>query len=113
MSSTRDINCPANYNSFKISNEKQMNYNTNYDSTHTLTTISELGTLQKSGSDVLSKNHTDIESFLRGTYFNDLEEMKKTFKADIIQQDVSSMYKRPVVCLPYPIITTTKKSKFI
>ena len=113
MASTRDINSTHNYNSFKQSNRQLMNYNTNYESTHATSCISSLGSLQKSGADVLSKNYTDTESFLRGTYFNNLEEMKTSFTSEVIQRNVLSFYKRPTVCLPYPMITTTKKSRFI
>ena len=113
MTSTRDINCINNYNSFKKSNHSIMNYSTNYDSTHIKSCISSLGSLQKSGTDVLCKNFTDTESFLRGTYFNNLEKMETTFTSDIVNRDVLSFYKRPTVMLPYPLITTTKKSRFI
>jgi hypothetical protein len=114
MASTRDTNSQYNYNSFKQSNKQLMNYNTNYESTHASSScISSLGGLQKSGTDVLSKNFTDTESFLRGTYFNNLEEMKTSFTSDIIQRNVLSFYKKPTFCLPYPIITNTKKSRFI
>lgn len=114
MVSTRDINSVSNYNLFKNENKNKINYNLNYDSTHNrYNLITELGTIQKSGSDILSQNHTDVESFLRGTYFNNLEENKKTFTADLKERDVLSFYKRPMVCLPYPFISTTKKSRFI
>ena len=113
MASTRDKNSVYNYNSFKKSNKEQMNYNTNYNSTHNKYCNITLGGLQKCGTDVLSKNNTDIESFLRGTYLNNLEEMKTNFEAEIIQHDSVSFFKRPVVLMPYPLITTTKKSRFI
>lgn len=113
MTSTRDRNSTYNYNSFKRQNELLMNYNTNYESTHNTSRISALGTLQVSGPDVLSKNFADTESFLRGTYFNNLEEMKKDFTSDIFKREVLSFYKKPDVLIPYPIITTTKKSRFI
>ena len=113
MTSTRDKNSTYNYNSFKRQNESRMNYNTNYDSTHNKTCISALGTLQTSGPDVLSKNFADTESFLKGTYFNNLEEMKTEFTSQIYDRNVLSFYKKPDVLMPYPIITTTKKSRFI
>ena len=113
MTSTRDKNSTYNYNSFKRQNESLMNYNTNYDSTHNKSWISALGTVQVSGPDVLSKNFADTESFLKGTYFNNLEEMKTEFTSQIYDRNVLSFYKKPVVLMPYPIITTTKKSRFI
>tara|TARA_Y100001980_G_C14549082_1_gene330728 strand:+ start:1561 stop:1902 length:342 start_codon:yes stop_codon:yes gene_type:complete len=113
MTSTRDRNSTYNYNSFKKQNNSVMNYNTNYESTHNKSCISALGSIQVSGPDVLSKNFADTESFLRGTYFNNLEEMKKSFTSDIFERDVLSFYKKPTVLMPYPIITTTKKSRFI
>ena len=114
MTSTRDINSISNYNLFKESNKNKINYNLNHNASHNRhNLISELGTIQKSGSDILSENHTDIESFLRGTYFNNLEEKKTTFTADLQERDVMSFYDRPKVIIPYPLITTTKKSRFI
>lgn len=113
MTSTRDKNSTYNYNSFKKQNESLMNYNTNYESTHNKSCISAVGSVQVSGPDVLSKNFADTESFLKGTYFNNLEEMKTEFTSQIYDRNVLSFFKKPDVLMPYPIITTTKKSRFI
>ena len=106
MSSTRLKNSPNDYKLQKFSNImgsqyvnfKQKNHNNN-------TNFPEFGiNMGNMPADVLSRNFVDIESFLHGTYFNNLENPKKSIDIKINDTGSVSFFNKDKVYLPERIV---------
>ena len=50
--------------------------------------------------DVLSRNYADVDSFLKGTYFNNLENPRENINVKLRNLDSVAFFERPEVFLP-------------
>jgi hypothetical protein len=58
----------------------------------------------KMPADVLSRNFIDVESFLHGTYFNNLENPRKSIDVKIKDMESVAFFKKDKVYLPEKLV---------
>jgi len=102
MSSTRIKNCPNDYR-IQNSNKKKADQYVNFSQKlhHPNTKFPEFGiNMGAMPSDVLSRNYADVDSFLKGTYFNNLENPRENINVKIRDIDTVAFFERPKVFVP-------------
>ena len=102
MSSTRLRNAPCQYKQEQEEKSKAFNYVNNYQKLHhPNSTFPKFGiNMGNMPADVLSSNFADVDSFLKGTYFNNLEQPKESFNAKINDVGCSEFFKKPELLMP-------------
>lgn len=102
MASTRLKNAPCEYRNQQDTRLRAYKYVNSYDKLHNQNTaFPELGVnMGNIPGDMLSRNQADIESFLKGTYFNNLEEPIKNFTAEIKEVENVKFFNRPELLMP-------------
>jgi hypothetical protein len=102
MSSTRIKNSPNDYRIQNINKKKADRYvNFRQKLHHKDTKFPEFGiNMGAMPSDILSHNHADVDSFLKGTYFNNLEDPRENINVKIRDIDRIAFFERPEVFLP-------------
>ena len=102
MSSTRLRNAPCEYKRQQDEKFKAYNYVNNHNKLHhPNTTFPKFGVnMGNMPADVLSSNFADVDSFLKGTYFNNLEKPKENFTAKIQEIGCSEFFKKPELIMP-------------
>ena len=106
MSSTRIKNSPNDYR-IQNSNKKKADRYVNFRQKlhHPDTKFPEFGiNMGAMPSDVLSRNFADVDSFLKGTYFNNLEKPRENINVKIRDMDSVAFFERPEVFLPDEIL---------
>ena len=102
MSSTRLKNSPNDYrlqNKNKKMAERYVNFRQKLH--HQDTKFPEVGiNMGAMPPDVLSRNYADVDSFLKGTYFNNLEKPRDNINVKLRDMDSVAFFERPEVFLP-------------
>lgn len=106
MASTRIRNLPGDYAVRKRINSDTRNYQTSRDKAYAYKTYFpavgvNVGQLPNYMSAV---NQTDVDSFLKGQYFNNLEKPKDEFTADVKSYSGLSFFPRDKLIMPNPLV---------
>ena len=106
MSSTRLINNPTEYKIQNIRKKKIDNYlNFREKLHHPNSKFPEFGiNMGNMPADVLSRNFADIDSFLKGTYFNNLENSRDSINVNLKDMDTVAFFERPKVFMPDDLV---------
>ena len=100
--STRIKNSPNDYRIQNINKKKADKYvNFRQKLHHVNTKFPEFGiNMGAMPPDVLSRNYADVDSFLKGTYFNNLENPRENINVKLRNLDSVAFFERPEVFLP-------------
>lgn len=102
MSSTRLKNAPCEYKQEQRSIKEAKDYVNYYNKLHhSNTRFPTFGiNMGNMPADVLSSNYADVDSFLKGTYFNNLENPKKDISVEINTMKCATFFERPEILMP-------------
>jgi hypothetical protein len=104
MASTRFRNCPGDY---KIQERNKANARewVSYDYKTNASILPNAGiNMGRIPAYLLSNNQADIDSFLKGTYFNNLEDPRRGFTPRIKKVKEVSYFEKDPVLMPEPLI---------
>jgi hypothetical protein len=109
MSSTRSNNLPCNYKSEQQRKEIVASYQTyRYAGQSYQNNSPGFNVLAgQVGPSTLSRNYADVDSFLKGTYQNNLENPRGPFTPRLIKDEPLNFFNRSPVFLPQPIVNET------
>jgi hypothetical protein len=102
MSSTRLKNTPCEYKLQQRTIDHSKNYLNFYNKLHhNNSKFPTFGiNMGNMPADVLSGNFADVDSFLKGTYFNNLEDPKKNISVQINNMQCATFFERPDILMP-------------
>ena len=112
MASTRNKNSKGNYKLEKLEDKKTNDYiHFKEFGKNQIFQLPDLYNPSSVPSCELSKNFTDVESYLRGTHSTDLEDFEKNtfFNPIYKEKNYISFFEREKVALPEPLVIETQQ----
>ena len=116
MASTRNINTPGNYclqqTSFKESSNYTLYPNSQYGSAYDTKLPGNGLNPGQIPDNKLSKNSTDIESFLFRINSTNLVNPAPCFRPELTSLESANIYKKTATIMPLPLIISTEQRPF-